>query len=160
VVVATEPAGNWPDSWSCRSSQPWIFALRVKKQFPISSMRTGGVWLASLLYSGEAPIPSYSAVEPIEIRYPELNRSMLNKSMNWQVLFKVLSLSFEHRFQMFYRIQNQTENIKDAFDLKFELVSKTPLHNFTADFRRNPKKFPQSKAQFSSRFLEANPSNL
>ncbi len=32
------------------------FALRVKKQFPISSMRTGGVWLASLLYSGEAPI--------------------------------------------------------------------------------------------------------
>ncbi len=36
------------------------FALRVKKQFPISfpisSMRTGGVWLASVLYSGEAPI--------------------------------------------------------------------------------------------------------
>ncbi len=113
-MVATEPAGNWPDSWSWRSSsQPWIFALCPSRQ----------------------------------------------KAIFYQ-LFKVLSLGFEHRFQIFYRIQDQTENIKDALDLKFELVSKTPLHNFPADFRRPAKMFPQEKDQFSSLFLEANPSNL
>jgi hypothetical protein len=60
----------------------------------VSSLRTGAHWLTSLLYPGEAPIARQSAIESIEIRYPELPISILGKSVNWLILFLALSLVF------------------------------------------------------------------
>ena len=65
----------------------------------VSSMRTGEDWITSLLYPGEAPIQSDSAIESIEIRYPELNISFLGKHVNWLILFLVLSLGFGYAFK-------------------------------------------------------------
>jgi hypothetical protein len=58
----------------------------------VSSLRSGEHWMTSLLYPGEAPIARQSAIESIEIRYPELDISILGKSVNWVILFLVLSL--------------------------------------------------------------------
>ena len=71
----------------------------------VSSMRTGEHWLTSLLYPGEAPIPSESAIESIEIRYPELDISILGKNMNWLILFLVLSLGFGYAFKGLLGVQ-------------------------------------------------------
>jgi len=71
----------------------------------VSSMRTGKHWLTSLLYPGEAPIPSQSAIESIEIRYPELDISILGKKMNWLILFLVLSLGFGYAFKGLLGVQ-------------------------------------------------------
>ena len=71
----------------------------------VSSMRTGEHWLTSLLYPGEAPIPSQSAIESIEIRYPELDISILGKNMNWLILFLVLSLGFGYAFKGLLGVQ-------------------------------------------------------
>lgn len=65
----------------------------------ISSMRTGEHWLTSLLYPGEAFIPSQSAIESIEVRYPELDISILGKHVDWLILFLVLSLGFGYAFK-------------------------------------------------------------
>jgi uncharacterized membrane protein (DUF106 family) len=68
-----------------------------------SSMRTSG--LTSLLYPGEAPISSQSAIESIEIRYPELDIAILGKKMNWLILFLVLSLGFGYAFKGLLGVQ-------------------------------------------------------
>jgi len=65
----------------------------------VSSVRTGEHWLTSLLYPGEAPIPSQSAIESIEIRYPELDISILGRRMNWLILFLIFSLGFGYAFK-------------------------------------------------------------
>jgi hypothetical protein len=70
-----------------------------------SSIRTGEHWLTSLLYPGEAPIPSQSAIESIEIRYPELDILILGKKMNWLILFLVLSLGFGYAFKGLLGVQ-------------------------------------------------------
>lgn len=71
----------------------------------VSSMRTGEHWLTSLLYPGEAPIPSQSAIESIEIRYPELNISILGKNIHWLILFLILSLGFGYAFKGLLGVQ-------------------------------------------------------
>jgi hypothetical protein len=71
----------------------------------VSSMRTGEHWFTSLLYPGEAPIPSQSAIESIEIRYPELDIAILGKKMNWLILFLVLSLGFGYAFKSLLGVQ-------------------------------------------------------
>jgi len=65
----------------------------------VSSVRTGGHWVTSLLYPGEAPVPSQSAIESIEILYPELDISVLGKRVNWLIIFLVLSLGFGYAFK-------------------------------------------------------------
>jgi hypothetical protein len=60
----------------------------------VSSLRTGEDWLTRLLYPAEAAIPSQSAIASIEIRYPELDLSILGRHVNWLVLFLILSLVF------------------------------------------------------------------
>lgn len=60
----------------------------------VCSLRTGAHWLTNLLYPGEAPIPGPSAIESIQILYPELDISLFDWSMNWLILFFVLSLVF------------------------------------------------------------------
>jgi len=64
----------------------------------VSSLRDAR-WLTSLLYPDEAPIPSASAIESIEILYPELGISFLGWHMNWMVLFLILSLVFGYMFK-------------------------------------------------------------
>ncbi len=100
-------------SWRVRGVSPGSFDLTVSdgkmsvtknvvvggRLEGVSSMRTGEHWLTSLLYPGEAPIPSQSAIESIEIRYPELDISILGKSINWLILFLVLSLVFGYAFK-------------------------------------------------------------
>jgi hypothetical protein len=65
----------------------------------VSSLRTGAHWLTNLLYPDEAPIPNSSAIESIEILYPELGISFLGWHMNWMILFLVLSLVFGYAFK-------------------------------------------------------------
>jgi len=65
----------------------------------VSSLRTGAHWLTNLLYPDEAPILSSSAIESIEILYPELGIFFLGWQMNWMILFFILSLVFGYLFQ-------------------------------------------------------------
>ena len=65
----------------------------------VSSVRTGENWLTSLLYPGEAPISSQSAIESIEIRYPELDIFVLGKRIDWLILFLILSLGLGYAFK-------------------------------------------------------------
>jgi hypothetical protein len=65
----------------------------------VSPLRTGAHWLTNLLYPDEAPILSSSAIESIEILYPELGISILGWHMNWMILFFVVSLVFGYMFK-------------------------------------------------------------
>jgi hypothetical protein len=65
----------------------------------VSSLRTGADWLTSLLYPGESPIPKTSAIESIEILYPELDISFLGWRMSWLIVFLVVSLVFGYAFK-------------------------------------------------------------
>ena len=71
----------------------------------VSSMRTGAHWFTSLLHPGEAPIPRQSAIESIEIRYPELDLLILGKNINWLILFLILSLGFGYACKGFLGVQ-------------------------------------------------------
>ena len=111
IVVETEGV-RIPEtreiSWRVRGGQPGDYDLLVKigdetmskkmsigdRQEGVSSLRSGADWLTNLLYPGEAPIPKQSAVESIEIRYPDLEISFFGWGMNWLILFFVLSMVF------------------------------------------------------------------
>jgi len=94
--------------WRVRGVSPGRFDLtvsrgpeQVTKQAAVggrlegvSSVRTGEDWLTSLLYPGEAPIPSQSAFASIEILYPKLDISIWGKHVDWLILFLVISLIF------------------------------------------------------------------
>ena len=71
----------------------------------VSSLRTGENWLTSLLYPGEAPIPQRSAIESIEIRYPELDILFLGRRVNWLILFLILSLGLGYAFKGMLGVQ-------------------------------------------------------
>jgi hypothetical protein len=60
----------------------------------VSSLRSGDGWLTNFLYPGEAPIPKRSAVKTIEVAYPKLEIAIFGWSMNWLILFFVLSMVF------------------------------------------------------------------
>jgi len=94
--------------WRVRGVSPGRFDLtvsggqeKVTKQAAVggrvqgvSSVRTGGNWLTSLLYPGESPIPRQSAFASIEILYPKLDILMWGKHLDWLILFLVVSLVF------------------------------------------------------------------
>jgi hypothetical protein len=65
----------------------------------VSSLRTGAHWLTNLLYPEEAPIPKSSAIESIEILYPELGLTFLGWHVNWMILFLIVSLVFGYAFK-------------------------------------------------------------
>lgn len=65
----------------------------------VSTIRTGENWLSCLLNPGEAPIPAQSAIESIEIRYPELDVLILGKEIHWLIVFLVVSLVFGFAFK-------------------------------------------------------------
>jgi hypothetical protein len=71
----------------------------------VSSLRTGAHWLTNLLYPDEAPIRNSSAIESIEILYPELGISFLGWHINWMILFFVLSLVFGYMFKGLLGVQ-------------------------------------------------------
>ena len=99
--------------WRVRGVSPGRFDLtvsggqeKVTKQGAVggrfegvSSVRTGEGWLTSLLYPGESPLPSQSAVASIEILYPKLDIIMLGKHVSWLILFLVVSLVFGYAFK-------------------------------------------------------------
>jgi hypothetical protein len=99
--------------WRVRGALPGRFDLivndgnvSVKKNAAVggpwegvSSVRTAAHWLTSLLYPGEAPIPSHSNIASIEIVYPELDIFILGLRINWLILFLVLSLGFGYAFK-------------------------------------------------------------
>jgi len=65
----------------------------------VSSTRSGAHWLTRLIYPGEPRIPTQSAIELIEIRYPELELSFLGFHVNWLILFLAVSLIFGFAFK-------------------------------------------------------------
>jgi hypothetical protein len=71
----------------------------------VSSLRTGENWLTSLLYPGEKPIPNQSAIESVEIRYPELVISIFGKRVNWLIIFLILSLVIGYAFKGILGVQ-------------------------------------------------------
>jgi hypothetical protein len=100
-------------SWRVRGTTPGDIELVVKvgeesvtkemlvgaREEGVSSLRTGGHWLDNLLYPGEAPIPKKSAIESIEILYPDLDVSIFGWGIDWLILFFVLSMVFGFSFK-------------------------------------------------------------
>jgi hypothetical protein len=100
-------------AWRVRGVSPGRFDLTVSdgaqavtkkaavggRMEGVSTMRTGEHWLTGLLYPGEPPIPKQSALESIEIVYPELPIEILGKHVNWLILFLILSLGFGYAFK-------------------------------------------------------------
>lgn len=100
-------------SWRVRGNSPGDLDLVVKvgeesvtktmsvgsRDEGVSSLRTGEHWLTNLLYPGEAPIPKQSAIESIEILYPDLDISIFGWGMDWLILFFVLSMVFGFSFK-------------------------------------------------------------
>ena len=100
-------------AWRIRGASPGRFDLTVNdgkesvtKQIAVgdrlegvSSLRTGENWFTSLLYPGEPPIGSQSAIESIEVRYPDLDILVFGKHVNWLILFLILSLVIGYAFK-------------------------------------------------------------
>ena len=100
-------------AWRVRGVSPGRFDLTVKAgdesvtkemavgnlEEGVSSLRTGEHWLTNLLYPGEAPISKQSAIESIEILYPEMDITFLGWGIHWMILFFVLSLVFGYSFK-------------------------------------------------------------
>jgi hypothetical protein len=99
--------------WRVRGVAPGRFDLTVRdgsssvtKQMVVggrlegvSTLRTGEHWLTSLLYPGEKPVSNQSAIESIEIRYPDLDISIFGKRVNWLIIFLILSLVIGYAFK-------------------------------------------------------------
>lgn len=95
-------------AWRVRGATPGKYDMevgigdeKVSKQLSVggrregvSTLRSGEGWLTNYLYPGEPPIPGQSAVKSIEVMYPELDISIFGWSMNWLILFFVLSMVF------------------------------------------------------------------
>ena len=65
----------------------------------VAQRRTGrGVW-DTLLYPGEAPIPTTHTIEAVEIVYPELELRALGFTIHWLVAFFVLSVAAGFAFK-------------------------------------------------------------
>ena len=100
-------------AWRIRGASPGRFDLTVNdgkesvtKQIAVGdrlegvlSLRTGENWFTSLLYPGEPPIGSQSAIESIEVRYPDLDILVFGKHVNWLILFLILSLVIGYAFK-------------------------------------------------------------
>jgi hypothetical protein len=100
-------------SWRVRAIAPGRFDLVVSdgktvvtkkaavggRMEGVSPLRTGAHWVRNLLYPDETPIGSSSAIESIEILYPELDVTFLGWHVNWMILFFVLSLVFGYMFK-------------------------------------------------------------
>ena len=94
--------------WRVRATTPGEFDLTIhdgnaalskhcvvsERWNRVAPIRDGGPWYRSLLYPGEAPIPSQSPIQTIEIRYPELDLRVIGRHVHWLVLFLVVSLAF------------------------------------------------------------------
>lgn len=65
----------------------------------VSALRTGGGLWEQLLWPGEDPLPAGNNFRAVEIAYPELNLSLFGFSINWLVLFFILSLVFGFAFK-------------------------------------------------------------
>ena len=73
--------------------------LRVGSAWgPTSSLRSSG-FTDLLLYPGEPPIAQSDVVKTIEIRYRRLDLSMFGWSVDWLVLFFVLSIASGFAFR-------------------------------------------------------------
>lgn len=106
-------------SWRVRGASPGRFELTVSagnekitktvavggRLEGVSSVRTGENALSALLYPGETAIPAHSAIESIEILYPELHISVLGRNINWLILFLVLSLVFGYASKGFLGVE-------------------------------------------------------
>ena len=100
-------------SWRVRGVSPGRFDLVVNdgktsvtkkaavggRMEGVSSLRTGEHWLTNQLYPDEAPIQNSSAIESIEILYPELGLTIFGWHLNWMILFLVLSMVFGFAFK-------------------------------------------------------------
>jgi hypothetical protein len=98
-------------SWRVRGASPGRFDITANDG-KVSLTKSGAVagrlegvstartdWLTSVLYPGEAPIPTDSAIESIEILYPAMDIPFLGFHLNWLVLFLVLSLALGFAFK-------------------------------------------------------------
>lgn len=98
-------------SWRVRGAAPGRFDLTASDG-KVSVTKSGAVggrlegvstartdWLTSVLYPGEPPIPSASAIESIEIVYPAMDILFLGFHLNWLILFLALSLVFGFAFK-------------------------------------------------------------
>jgi hypothetical protein len=65
----------------------------------VSEKRTGEGFFESILYPGEPPIDSSSAIDKVEVRYAELPLSLLGFRLNWLVVFFVASIAFGFAFK-------------------------------------------------------------
>jgi hypothetical protein len=101
-------------SWRIRATEPGRHQLLVQaggedsvvKEIVVgegwgktSSLRTGKSIVDKLLWPGEAPTPSASAIQSIEVIYPTLPIWVFGWDLNWLFVFFVLSLVFGYAFK-------------------------------------------------------------
>lgn len=61
---------------------------------PRAAVRPSASWWEQLLYPAEAPLPSDSAIDAIEITYPERAIEILGFPVHWIIVFLALSTAF------------------------------------------------------------------
>jgi hypothetical protein len=71
----------------------------------VSARRPGGGFFDVLLWPGEPPIPRASAVEAVEVAYPERELRLLGLRFHWLVLFFVVSLAAGYGLKGLFGVQ-------------------------------------------------------
>lgn len=65
---------------------------------------TGNFW-KELRFPGEAPLPSNSLIESIEIRYPPARLNFLGLKIHWLIAFFILSILFGFSLKRFLKVE-------------------------------------------------------
>ena len=100
-------------AWRVRPQEPGLYQISahtdghdVQKQLlvgsrwdSVSALRTGRNLWEMLLYPGEPPIPSSSAIESIEVTYDPLPLTIFGFGVHWLVFFFVVSLAAAFAFR-------------------------------------------------------------
>jgi hypothetical protein len=91
--ITPERAGNFALAFGAGADRVEL-PLCVGGGLPRVGTLRGGTWLARVLYSAEPSIPSSSAFEALEIRYPKRALPMLGVDVHWLISLLVLSIVF------------------------------------------------------------------
>ncbi len=71
----------------------------------VSALRTGRSPWEMLLWPGEVPIETASAIASVEVRYPALAMPLFGWNIHWLVYFFVLSVAFGFAFKGVFGVQ-------------------------------------------------------
>jgi len=105
--------------WRLRAKEPGEFELRIwvgeelftkrvivsDKLSQLSTRRVSRSFFREFLYPSEPPLPSFSPVSYIEVRYPSGNLNLGGWNIHWLVVFFVLSIVFGFSLKGIFRVE-------------------------------------------------------